>query len=141
MECLNVNSGLRNFKKVSSERMDGKCMRAKGILKTGLENMDTQIFFNLVDIDKLINTKATVLNKMIENEYFTIEERNYIRKERRKFINRISAKESRTRMKSDMNGLEDDIEDLQKIRQSLKAEKHMLQKEIHDIATKLITPE
>ena len=40
-----------------------------------------------------------------------------------------------------MSGLEDDIEDLLKIRQSLRAEKHVLQKEIHDIAAKLITPE
>ena len=121
--------------------MDGKCERVKEILKTGSKNMDTKIFFDLVDIDKLVNTKATVLNKMIDNEYFSIEERNYIGKERRKFINRLSAKESRIRMKLDMNGLEDDIEDLLKIRQSLRAEKHVLQKEIHDIAAKLITPE
>ena len=94
MECLNVNSGLKNFKVASSERMDGKCKRAKEILKTEPRNMDTQIFFDLVDIEKLINTKGTTLNKMIENEYFSIEERNYIRKERRKFINRISAKQS-----------------------------------------------
>ncbi|KAI6653567.1 hypothetical protein LOD99_3462 [Oopsacas minuta] len=121
--------------------MDEKCKKAKTILKNGSNNLDTEIFFDLVDIDKLINTKATTLNKMLENECFSVEERNFIRRERRKFINRISAKESRIRMKTEMNALEYELDDLMKIRQKLRAEKHVLHKEINDIATKLINPE
>ena len=143
MDCSNVTvcKGENNFIDISSGNMDEKCKKAKAILKRDTSCQDSLVFFDLVDIEKLIKTKATTLNKMIENDCFPVEERNYIRQERRRYINRISAKESRIRMKTEMNELGDDLGDLMKIRQSLRAEKHLLQKEIHDIAAKLINHE
>ena len=126
---------------ISAEKMEEKCQKAREILKKDSSCQDPQVFFDLVDIEKLINIKATTLNKMIENDCFPVEERMYIRQERRRYINRISAKESRVRMKTEMNELEDGLDGLMKVRQSLRAEKHLLQKEIHDIAAKLINHE
>ena len=138
---VTVCKGTYNSIDLSLGKMEGKCNKARAILKTDSSCQNSQVFFDLVDIEKLTNTKATTLNKMIENDCFPVEERNYIRQERRRYINRISAKESRERMKTEMNELEDGLGDLMKIRQSLRAEKHLLQKEIHDIAAKLINHE
>ena len=139
--AITVCKGRHNYMDISAEKMEEKCQKAREILKKDSSCQDPQVFFDLVDIEKLINIKATTLNKMIENDCFPVEERMYIRQERRRYINRISAKESRVRMKTEMNELEDGLDGLMKVRQSLRAEKHLLQKEIHDIAAKLINHE
>ena len=132
-----IENSTRGYSSQSKE-MEEKCKKAKLILKSNFNDVMTMNFFDLIDIDKLIKIKATTLNRVLENECFAVGERNFIRQERRRRINRLSAKESRQRMKGELSGLEKVVKDLMAIRQTLRAEKHILQKEIHDIAAKLI---
>ena len=108
-----------------------KCQFARDILIDDYSHHLDEPFLKLISVRKLVSMKATHLGRVIDKNCFTMREKEFIREARRKFINRLSAKKSRILMNNELTDLEEDVNSLLEIRQSLRAEKHQLLSEIH----------
>ena len=97
------------------ENLKAKCNRAYSILKNKhypllFENESD--FLDLIDVNKLVYTKASELNPILDTKLFTEHEKNWIRESRRKAINRKTAAESRDRKKAEFLELKFGLTDL-----------------------------
>ena len=108
-----------------------KCHYAKDILRDDYSQHLEEPFLKLISVKKLVSMKATHLGRAIDKNCFTMKEKEFIREARRKFINRLSAKKSRILMNNELSDLEEEVNSLLEVRQSLRAEKHQLLSEIH----------
>ena len=96
------------------ENIKVKCRRAIVILKANYPILFQQgnEFLEMVDVDKLVYTKAAELNPILDTKLFSEHEKNWIRESRRKAINRKTAAESRDRKKEEFLGLKFGLSDL-----------------------------
>lgn len=117
--------------RIITEATLDRCRYAKEILNDDFSKHLDEPFLTLISVRKLVSMKATQLGRVIDKPCFTMREKEFIREARRKFINRLSAKKSRILMNTEIDSLENDVNSLLEIRQSLRAEKHQLLSEIH----------
>ena len=120
-----------NDEPIITRATNEKCHFAREILIEDYSGHLEEPFLKLISVRKLVSMKATHLGRVIDKNCFTLKEKEFIREARRKFINRLSAKKSRILMNNELSDLEEDVNSLLEIRQSLRAEKHQLLSEIH----------
>ena len=116
-----------------------KCNRANVLLKENYKLLIQQSygFLNLIDVDKLVFTKAAKLTPLLDTNIFSDLEKNWIKENRRRAINRKTAAESRERRKRDYRKLTSDLTSLVEHKESLTQQKIRFKKEIDFYKNKL----
>ena len=87
-------------------------------------------FLELIDVEKLVFTKAAKLTPLLDTDLFSELEKNWIKENRRRAINRKTAAESRDRRKSEHKKLSSDISSLLRHKDMLIQQKINFQTEI-----------
>ena len=126
--------------------LGAKCKKGVCFLKDDYQILlqEGNSFLELVDVDKLVFTKASRLTPLLDTDIFTEMEKNWIRENRRRAINRKTAEESRGRKKLEQRKLVKDIDYLTVYRDQLSNERtemleeiESLQRCIHDLSFSL----
>ncbi|KAI6654972.1 hypothetical protein LOD99_2850 [Oopsacas minuta] len=113
-----------------------KCNRAICILKDNYKDLlqnGGDNFLDIVDIDKLVYTKASKLTPLLDTNVFSEIEKNWIKENRRKAINRKTAGESRDRKKREQSKLVNDLKYLERYRDVLSQQKEEFIEEIYGL--------
>ena len=88
-------------------------------------------FLELIDVDKLVYTKAAKLTPLLDTDIFSDLEKNWIKENRRRAINRKTAAESRDRRKTEDKKLTSELRNLLRCKQQLIQLKQEFQDEIN----------
>ena len=119
----------------SISNLSAKCKRSVCFLKDDYHILlqEGNTFLDLVDVNKLVFTKAARLTPLLDTHIFTEVEKNWIRESRRRAINRKTADESRRRKRCEQKKLISDLDCLKSYRNQLFREKIEMLEEIESL--------
>ena len=137
----NNNNNNNNKNKMNQKQQESfsglaaKCKRGVCFLKDDYQILlrEGNSFLDLVDVNKLVFTKATKLTPLLDTNIFTEIEKNWIRENRRRAINRKTADESRRRKKCEQKKLIRDLSCLTNYRDQLSRERIEVLEEIESL--------